>query len=416
MRRSKVLGLLLALVFSLTVLAQGQTYADLHSFTGGRDGADPLTGLTMDRAGNLYGTTSEGGYMGGVCGNLGCGTVFRLSPKNGSWIFTLLYEFQGGQDGESPQAAVTIGPDGAVYGTTLYGGAFGCNVGYGCGIAFKLTPGTSICHTALCSWHETIIYDFADDPHGFATPYGGLIFDQEGNIYGTAFAGGVGVCARACGAVYQLTPSHGEWTLTPIYIFTGGDDGASPMSTLLRDSHGNLYGTSSLGGINQSGTVFELVPSGQTWTFHLLYSFRGQEDGSNPMVGLVMDSAGNLYGNTAIGAANFGGAIFQLSPQGVGWSFAVLDSPAGGLYAPLNIDSHGNLYGTTFAGGASGLGRVFELTPSGNGWIQHDLYSFSGADGALADSSVTLDNSGRLYGTTSSGGGNQAGVVWELTP
>jgi uncharacterized repeat protein (TIGR03803 family) len=417
MRRSKILGILLALVFSLTAVAQGQTYADLHSFTGGRDGAHPLTGLTMDRAGNLYGTTSVGGYLGGACGNVGgCGTVFRLSPKNGSWIFTMLYEFQGGQDGESPQAALTIGPDGAIYGTTLYGGAFGCSVGYGCGIAFKLTPGTSICRTALCSWHETIIYDFAEDPHGISTPYGGLIFDQEGNIYGAAFAGGVGVCARACGAVYQLTPSQGGWSLTPIYVFTGGDDGASPMSTLLRDSHGNLYGTSSYGGINQGGTVFELVPSGQTWTFNLLYSFRGQEDGSNPMVGLVMDSAGNLYGNTAIGAVNFGGAVFQLSPQGSGWSFTVLDSPAGGLYAPLNIDSHGNLYGTTYAGGASGLGLVFELTHSGNGWIEHDLYSFSGADGALAYSNVTLDNSGRLYGTTSSGGGDQAGVVWELTP
>jgi hypothetical protein len=151
MRRSIVLSVLLAFVFLLTAAAQGQIYADLHGFTGGRDGTHPLTGLTMDRAGNLYGTTSAGGYMGGVCGNVGgCGTVFRLSPRNGSWTFTPLYEFQGGQDGESPQAALTIGPDGAIYGTTLYGGASGCSVGYGCGIAFKLTPRTSFCYAARC--------------------------------------------------------------------------------------------------------------------------------------------------------------------------------------------------------------------------------------------------------------------------
>lgn len=409
----------LALFLLLTVAAQGQTYSLLHSFTNGADGSQPVTGLTMDQAGNLYGTTSTGGNMGEYCGGIGgCGTVFRLSKENGSWIFTTLYEFQGGTDGESPQAAVTIGPDGAIYGTTVYGGDFGCSVGYGCGIAFKLTPPASFCHSALCAWNETIIYDFAEEgPSGISTPYGGLIFDPSGNIYGTAFSGGMGLCARACGVVYELTPSDGRYTLTPIYEFTGFDDGGSPMSTLLRDSQGNLYGTASSGGSKpaQAGTIFELVPSGQTWTFKLLYSFQNESDGGMPSAGLVMDHAGNLYGDDPFGGANDGGVVFELSPEGSGWAFTVLDSPAGGLNAPVNIDSSGNLYATTAAGGANQEGLVFELTPSTNGWIEQDLYSFNGFDGAIPYSSVILDNSGHLFGTTKGGGINQQGVVWELT-
>ena len=416
-RTSILLVTSLALFFSLTSVAWGQTYANLHSFSGGRDGGHPLTGLTMDGAGNLYGTTSSGGYMGGVCGDAGgCGTVFRLSRKNEAWIFTTLYEFKGGFDGESPQAEVTIGPDGAIYGTTLYGGEFGCSLGYGCGIAFRLAPGPTLCHAALCSWRETIVYDFAEDTHGISTPYGGLTFDPAGNIYGTAFVGGIGVCERACGAVYKLTPGGGSWGLTPIYIFTGGADGASPMSTLLRDSAGDLYGTAAYGGRAQAGTVFRLAPSGPDWIFKVLYTFQGEQDGSNPTVGLVMDGVGNLYGTSSSGGADYGGVVFQLAPQGSSWNFAVLDSPPGGLNAPLNMDRRGNLYATTTAGGANGLGLVFELTPAGNGWLEHDLYSFSGADGYLPYSNVVIDNRGNLYGTASSGGGDQAGVVWQLTP
>jgi uncharacterized repeat protein (TIGR03803 family) len=397
--------------------ATAQTLTPLHSFHGGGDGANPVSGLTMDAAGNLYGTTSEGGYMGGSCWNVGgCGTVFRLSPRNGAWIFTTLYEFQGGEDGESPQAAVTIGPDGAIYGTTVYGGAFGCSLGYGCGIVFKLTPGASICHTSQCHWTETIIYDFAEEgPNGTSTPYGGVIFDDAGNLYGTTFAGGVGICARACGVVYKLSQSNGAWTLTPLYDFTGGDDGASPMSTLFRDAHGNLYGTTAYGGNEQYGTVFELKPTGSAWKLESLYSFHGQSDGSTPTAGLVMDSHGNLYGDDSFGGINYGGVVFELSPNGTTWNFEVIDNPVGDLAAPLNLDNAGNLYGTSVGGGSDRMGVIFELSPSGSGWIEQDLYSFSGVDGALPYSSVIFDGSGRMFGTTNAGGAGQSGVVWEFT-
>jgi uncharacterized repeat protein (TIGR03803 family) len=405
------------LLLMIPTVVEAQTLSVLHSFRGAGDGGNPLTGLAMDRTGNLYGTTSTGGYMGGACSSVdGCGTVFRLSRRNGSWIFATLYEFQGGEDGESPQSAVTIGPDGAIYGTTLYGGAFGCSLGYGCGTVFKLTPGSSICHAAFCSWTETIIYDFAEGaPNGISSPYGGVIFDNAGNLYGTAFAGGIGVCARACGVVYKLTQSDGEWTLTPIYTFTGGKDGASPMSTLFMDGYGHLYGTAAYGGSEQFGTVFELTPSGPMWTFHLLYTFEGQSDGGIPTAGLVMDGHGNLYGDTPIGGSNDGGVVFQLSPEGSSWNYTVLYSPTGGVNAGLNIDSNGNLYGTISAGGLSRLGLVFELSPSGNSWIEQHLYSFNGADGSLPYSSVIFDSSGRLFGTTKTGGRGQEGVVWELT-
>ena len=141
MSKTKLATILFAFLFSIVNVGPAQTYSLLHSFTGGHDGSHPLSGLVMDRAGNLYGTTSTGGSLQGVCGGIGgCGTVFRLSQKDGAWMFTTLYAFQGDYDGEGPQAALTIGPDGALYGTTLYGGADSCVLGYGCGTVFKSRP------------------------------------------------------------------------------------------------------------------------------------------------------------------------------------------------------------------------------------------------------------------------------------
>lgn len=419
MSKTKLATILFAFLFSIVNVARAQTYSLLHSFTGGHDGSHPLSGLVMDRAGNLYGTTSTGGSLQGVCGGIGgCGTVFRLSQKDGAWMFTTLYAFQGDYDGEGPQAALTIGPDGALYGTTLYGGADSCVLGYGCGTVFKVTPPPTFCGSAMCAWKETVIFRFPQGGiDGISTPYGGVVFDQAGNIYGASFGGGIGICSYACGAIYKLTPSGGgQWGLTPVYEFTGGADGASPMSTLLRDSHGNLYGTAFAGGFNNYGTVFELSPSGQNWTFKLLHQFRGDSDGQSPVAGLVMDAAGNLYGDNTDGGPNGGGVLFQLTPDGGGFSFQVVDSPMGGAAGPVNVDSTGNLYGTTSGGGTSNEGRVFKLAKSGNGWVEQTLHSFNGVDGATPYSGVIADSAGRLYGTTDWGGGRQVGVVWEIEP
>ena len=413
---TRYIPLLLALALSFAVHAQAQSYTVLHSFTGGQDGASPVAGLTMDRAGNLYGTTPTGGYMGGVCAAFGgCGTVFRLSQENGSWIFTPLYEFQGDLDGQGPQAAVTIGPDGAVYGTTEFGGADACSLGYACGTVFKLTPPPSACHAALCPWTESILYRFPGAPSGIGTPIGGLIFDEAGNIYGTAFVGGLGVCAQACGVVYELVPDGSEWKLIPLYEFAGGLDGGSPASTLLRDQQGNLYGTASSAGRWQMGTAFELVRSGQSWIFKLLYTFTGEGDGGVPTSGLAMDAAGNLYGDTPLGGVNNGGVVFQLAPAGTGWTYSVLDSPVGNINGPVTLNG-GNLFAMTSGGGSENEGLLFVLLPVNGGWVEVNLHSFSEAGGAIPSGGVTVDNRGNLFGTTEYGGGSQLGVVWQQAP
>jgi len=402
--------LLFALAVMLTCPAQAQTYTVLHNFSGGSDGGRPYTGLTMDRAGNLYGTAAEGGLTDG-CGGVGCGTVFRMTQKNGAWVFAPLYEFQGGNDGSQPTTAVTIGPDGAVYGTTPTGGGNGC--AGGCGTIFKLTPSATVCHAALCGWNETVLYRFSPPPNGVSYPYGGVTFDAAGNLYGTAFHGGTGNCTDGCGVVYKLTPSGGSWTFSVIYSFTGGSDGANPVSTLITDRAGNLYGTAGFGGESGAGTVFELIRSGAGWTFNLLYAFQDRLDGGIPEAGSVMDSSGNLYGDNSNAGLYDGGVVFELSPSANGWTFSVLDTPMGGLFAPLSIDSSGDLYGTTETGGIYEMGLLFRLTFGS--WAEIDLYSFSQNDGNIPLSNVVLDASGNAYGTTSQGGTGNAGVVWKFT-
>jgi hypothetical protein len=171
-----VLAVVIAFTGALSKPAQAQTLRVLHNFTNGQDGSLPVVGLTIDRNGNLFGTTLEGGYTGGGCGS-GCGVVFKLSPRGSTWIFTPLYDFQGGTDGASPWARVILGPAGALYGTTLGGGV-------GSGIVFKLTIPPSICKTALCAWRETVLYRFAGGGDG-QSPEGDLIFDQAGDMHGT---------------------------------------------------------------------------------------------------------------------------------------------------------------------------------------------------------------------------------------
>jgi uncharacterized repeat protein (TIGR03803 family) len=408
----------LALLFLLTTVAappaQAQTYTTLHSFTRQQDGSNPMTGLTMDEAGNLYGTTSTGGNDGSDCaGRGGCGGIFRMTRKDGAWIFTPLYDFQGGSDGSGPQANVTIGPDGAVYGTTLYGGGNGCTLGAGCGTIFKLTPTASVCHAALCSWTETVLYRFSQAPEVANGPWGGVTFDAAGNLYGMAFAGGTGNCTGGCGVIYKLTPSGGNWTFSVIYNFTGGSDGAAPLSTLITDRAGNLYGTAGYGGLG-AGTVFELIRAGAGWSFNLLYALNGQSDGAIPMAGVVMDSSGNLYGDDTNGGPDDGGVVFELSYSAGSWNFSVIGAPMGGLDAPVSLDSAGNVYGTTYDGGSYQVGLVFELTPSGGSWIENDIYSFNPNSGILPVSNVTLDASGSLYGTTTIGGARGDGVVWQI--
>jgi uncharacterized repeat protein (TIGR03803 family) len=385
--RRCVSALALVVMFVTAVIgtpaAQAQTYTVLHRFTGA-DGANPYAGLVGDSAGNLYGTTSDGGASG-------YGVVFKVN-KTGE---TVLYSFTGGADGAKPLAGLIRDLAGNLYGTTFSGGASGY------GVVFKLdTTGT-----------ETVLHSFTEKPGG-ANPEAGLIQDSAGNLYGTTGGGG----ASGLGVAFKLDTTGTEKLL---HSFTGGADGESPQAGLIRDAAGNFSGTTYKGGGASGcgdrgcGVVFKLDTTG---TETVLYSFPGTEaDGAYPYSGLIRDSAGNLYGTTYAGGASHNGVVFKLDTTGtetVLYSF--IGGVDGGLpYAGLTRDLAGNLYGTTYSGGASNNGVVFKLNETG----ETVLYSFTGgADGANPRAGLIRDSAGNLYGTTLSGGTSNQGVVFMLKP
>jgi uncharacterized repeat protein (TIGR03803 family) len=204
-----------------------------------------------------------------------------------------------------------------------------------------------------------------------------------------------------------------------VYSFAGGTDAVNPVAGVTVDAAGNLYGTTSFGGANGDGAVYKLSRSGSGWTESVIYSFQGANDGQAPVGGVILDQAGNLYGTTFLGGLNGGGTVYKLSPSGGGWTLTTLYSfsGGGGPYNFLTFDSHGNLYGTTNRDGAFGDGSVFKLTPNGSGWTFADLYDFTnGNDGGFPYGGVAVDANGDVFGTTSSGGSSNQGVVFEITP
>ena len=416
--RAVMTVLLIAMVFLTFGIghpAQAQTFTVLHSFAGGLDGTNPLAGLAIDRSGNLYGTTVRGGAGQN-------GVVFKLAYKGSSWILTPLYSFAAGSDGASPYAAVIFGPNGTLYGTTADGGARGDCGADGCGTVFNLTPSATVCKTALCPWTETVLYRFDGGSDG-GVPSSPVIFDQAGNIYGTTYVGG----SSNSGTVFKLAPSNGDWTESVLHNFGGGNDGTYPTAGVVLDHAGNIFGATYEGGSGVYGTLFELTPSGSGWTENILYNFQGQGPvGCCPAAGLIFDSAGNLYGAASAGGRNVGGSIFELTPAGEGWTFNLVYSlPGGGTgpEQPLVMDSSGNLYGTANQSGGA-YGSVFKLTQSNGNWIYTRLHDFTGGtDGGNPLSSLVIDANGNLYGTTVYGGsltcgdeGMGCGVVFEISP
>lgn len=404
------------------------TYTVIHNFTGGLDGANPWAGLTPDQSGNLYGNTEGGGS--GSCifySQSGCGTIFKLSRRNGNWTFGPLYSFLGGTDGEFPVRPLVFGPNGTVYSTTSGGGEGTCTPqgqANGCGTVFNSAPSPTPPRTPLPKWNETTLYRFSGGSDG-GIPVSPVVFDHAGNMYGTAAVDG----ANGFGTVFKLTPSGNSWVQSTIYNFAGGSDGAEPLDGLVLDAAGNLYGTTTAGGgsascTNGCGTVFELSPNGSGWTERVLYRFQGPTDGENPNAGVAMDAAGNLYGNTWQGGPGGGGTVYKLSPSGGNWTFTLLYSVPGSGFTVGRIvrDSSGNLYNLLQNGGASNVGQLFKLTPSGGNWLYTDLYDFTGGtDGAVPLDSVVVDSSGNIYGTAWGGGthpcgaGRGCGVVFAIT-
>jgi len=394
--------LLMALIGFAGAVAEAQTFTVLHNFTNGPDGGEPVAGLTMDRAGNFYGTASTGGNTAGDCSYPnppGCGTVFKLSRRGSGWVLTPIYIFSR-PDGAHPHARVVMGPDGSLYGTTSDGGDADE------GTVFNLRPPATACKTALCPWTETVLYSFQGFTDGAEPTFADLVFDGAGNIYGTTPHGGQG----NNGTVYKLTHSNGGWTETVLYRFQGGRDGAIPYAGLVFDQAGNLWGTTGFGGTYDDGTIYQLVPSGGGWTESVVYNFLGGSDGANPYNGLIADQFGNFYGGT-FGYNGTTPKVYELSPSNGGWTFNTLYSfgQDQGIIGNLTMDATGNLYGTMY----SGIPEVFRLTPSNGGWT---LTGFSGGLGDNPAANVIFDSSGNLYTTTQGGGTGEVGLVFEITP
>jgi uncharacterized repeat protein (TIGR03803 family) len=338
----------------------GWSEQTLHSFTKkGGDGFYPVAGLVLDAAGNLYGTAQDGGAYQHY------GIVFELvRNENGSWDEEILHSFNlNGRDGVHPLAGLIFDAAGNLYGTTSYGGI------YANGTVFELLPKPG------GRWGEKIVHNFFNNFVDGVTPYAGLIFDASGNLYGTTTVGGA-YCSQ-CGTVFKLARKPGgDWSEEILHSFNfNGADGVQPYGGLVFDPAGNLYGTTANGGVYNEGTVFELsTAAGGRWSEKILHDFSDAgTDGAQPLAGLILDAAGNLYGTTSFGGASGEGTVFELLPSAGGsWTeetlHSFLDNGVDGdrpYYAPVVFDAWGNLYGTTYAGGSSpsGGGAVFEVTP-----------------------------------------------------
>jgi uncharacterized repeat protein (TIGR03803 family) len=372
--------------FELSSSSAGWTYSLVHTFLGGTDGGQPLAGMIFDSAGNLYATTGVGGDDHD-CPALGpgCGTVDEFTPStNGTWTEKTLVEFNGAGTGWYPLGPVVMDAAGNLYGTTEYGGSSDfCNgENGGCGIVFKLSPnaGGGWTETVLHVFHS-----YAGGAGGYV-PFSGVVLDAAGNLYGTTAKGGSSIHCNGfgCGVVYKLSPnSDGSWTETVLHSFTEGLDGGLPFAGVAFDSKGNLYGAAYIGGTPSlcsptgCGTIFQMSPKADgAWSFHVIHSFTGS-DGSNPWGTPVIDAHGNLYGTTLIGGGStcnrgYGcGTVFKMAPSssGTGWQFTMLHAfgnPPDGAqpFGGVAIDASGNIFGTTQYGGLGTVccGTVFEIT------------------------------------------------------
>lgn len=384
----------------------------------------------------------------------GCMSAALLNPASHAQTLSVLYNFTNAADGGVPLAGLTDDGKGDLYGTTS-GGALGF------GTVFKLkhsssgwtmdtlhefaagndgaepesrptfSPDHSLYGTTVYGGAanagvvynvrasgESVIYTFQGSSDGLNPSPGELTFDKAGNIYGTTTYGGV----NNTGTVYELVhpKTGGNWTKNILYSFGNAPDGTAPLGGVVRDKLGNLYGTTSTGGAYGYGAVYELKVSGGHWTESILYNFTGGSDGGTPYAGVIIDNAGNLYGGTVSGGGG-GGAIFEMSPSNGSWTYQLLYGiPGGAISGPfrdLVRDAAGNVYGTTHCDGTWSEGTVYELSPQSGGWTYNLMYQFEGsAEGYYVFSNLVLDKSGNLYGTASVGGADGVGVIFELTP
>jgi uncharacterized repeat protein (TIGR03803 family) len=409
MRFLRVCSVCAAGVLATSLAMFAQTYTLIYSFGASPDGANPHRAVAITSGGTLYGTTVYGGASG-------YGTIYELVPGGGgSWTESIIQSFanDSGDGGEPDGDLLWNGT--AIYGTTSIGGSSGD------GTVFRAKETSGV-------WSESPIYNFAGPTGDGAGPFAGVIA-SGGVLYGTTFYGGANSDG---GSAYSLTPSGNSWTEALLYSFgASASDGVNPHAPLVYAGSGVFYGTTYNGGASSSGTVYELVDSGGTWTETVLYSFSGGSDGSNPHSGLVIDGSGVLYGTTVLGGSHGKGVVYSLTSAGGGsWTEAVLhnfktgtndgEQPRAGV---IFGSSTSTLYGATVYGGSSanctnGCGTVYELTYSGGSWTETILYSFTGStssDGAEPYSDL-IYSGGTLYGTTYVGGASNNGTVYSVVP
>lgn len=326
-------------------IAADGTLTTIYSFEGGSDGAQPFAGVTFGPDGALYGTTVGGGGSSWNCYGFTCGTVFRVTPDGQE---SVLHRFAGMPDGGSPEAAVILDREGNIYGTTTYGG--NGSGGFGYGTVFKISPDGT----------ETLLHVFNNDGRDGMNPAGKLAMDKTGNLYGVTTIGG----KADVGTVFKLDSSGSESILHP---FRGNKDGSLPGSDLMIDKKGNVYGTTKSGGSSDGGTVFKLTSAG---VYTVLHAFQaGDPGGYYPLSGVIADKRGNLYGTTSGGGIGFGTA-YKLAPDGTLWTLHNFTSNGDGREANATLAADGlNLYGTDSEGGsykgetcsAYGCGVVFRM-------------------------------------------------------
>ena len=375
----------------------------IYSFAGSADGEYTDTELVMDHAGNLYGTSVQGGTYGG-------GTVFRVTPDG---VHTVLYNFTGGADGGEPYKGVTLDAHGNLFGTAVTGGGGSCEGG--CGVVFMLTNSGG-------SWNFSVIHTFTGGADG-SGPGSPVSIDKNGNVYGTTPTGG----ANGMGVVYKLmSNATGGWTLHVIHTFTGGaDGGGGSAGRLLIDAGGNLYGVCTVGGVNGFGTVYKMSSVQGQWQLTTLYAFKDQPDGALPYGGVVFDKLGNLYGTTYYAGANDVGTVYKLTRNNGTWTESVLYSFKGGTdgaspISSLVADAAGNFYGTTSDGGAAtcSCGVIFKMTRGTTGkWTESVVYRFPGTPNpGFAYNGMISDSAGNFYGATVHGGSGNDGAIYKFTP
>jgi uncharacterized repeat protein (TIGR03803 family) len=407
LRSLRFAGLGFALTMLISIAAAQAKLEVLYNFGAQSNDGSPGGVLLLDKSGNLYGTTMNGGAND-------WGSVFEISRSGSSWTKTTLYSFVGGvDDKQGPSAGVVSDNLGNLYGTTYWGGANNA------GTIFELSPPWS----KGGSWAESVLYTFSAY---LGSGPGGLLRDNDGALYGATLWGD---------SVFKLSPplvAGDGWSADNLFTFDGAD-GLNPFyegGPLIADKHGNLYGTTDDGGTYGGGVAFELSPpasEGDTWTETVLYNFGASlTDSDSPMGSVAIDDAGNLYGTATAGGRNGLGTVFKLSPPAAedqSWREQILHSFSGpdgaNPWAGPIIDRKGNLYGVTTDGGELSwcCGVLFELSPGADGtWTETVLHTFSAAGYPGSPSGgLIMDARGDLYG--SSGGGTYGeGMVFKVRP